>query len=220
MWKVVVFDFDGTLVNSSFPFFEVSKAIFDHFNLIPPFSSPEEYINQMTKYEDILHFYRDNKIPENVTMSELNELWDDFFKKRPDDYPYHFPLKKGAKKILRIIKETGLNTAIVSGSNKKFIEPNLKRLEIFDLIDFLVDSSFGMEGKMEGLRKVAKHFSVGIKEMIYIDDMSHGIHAANKIGATAISVKGFQDERFLIESGPSVFVSSLLELLPLFRPSS
>lgn len=128
--KVVIFDMDGTIINSSKAIGKTINSVRQELGLD---ALSEEFIvktinepNKNLAYE----FYGIN----NPTGS-FKEGFEDKFKKNYDLYAETY---SGIKELLKGLKDSGYKVALASNAPAKTLEQILKRNEIFDFFDMVV----------------------------------------------------------------------------------
>ncbi len=106
--KLVVWDFNGSLLNDLQTFYDVGVCyIFRHFGLDPP--SLEEYRNGV--HSNFLAFYRAHGVPQEFSADELDRLVDE----SRAITPYDAELFHDAHDTLAQIQSRGIEQVIVSG---------------------------------------------------------------------------------------------------------
>ncbi len=207
-WKLAIFDWDGTLVDSREMAYRAACDIIRHFGAEPP--AREVYLAE--QISDFEPFYHRHGVPAAVGREELNNLWRKFFNMSEHNHP---PLREGVKGILEICRKRGIHTAVVSGNIAETIQANMQLLNLADFIDHL---HAGANGKVEELRRVVEHFRVSPPEAFYIDDTVEGLAAAKKVGVAAMGIEGgFNERQSLLGAAPDYILSSFADLAELLN---
>ncbi len=180
IWKLAVFDWDGTLVDSREIAYRATCDIFRHYGVEEPPSREAYFRDQIS---DFIPFYHRHGIPASVNRNELNGLWRRLFFAESN----HPPLREGTLDMLRACREAGLRTAIVSGNIPEVIQACSGLLGLGGLIDHVHANA---NGKTEELRAVLAHFGIGPEEAFYLDDTAEGLLAASRAGMAAIGIEG------------------------------
>ncbi len=208
-WKLVAFDWDGTLVDTMQIAYQAMRTVFGHYRLEPP--SKDVFLENITS-GGMLAFYHERGVPRSATRQDLNAIWQRHF----NDPKHHSQLllREGAREALAACRDMGAKVSIVSGSTHGIITTGIERFGISDFIDHVeADAS----GKVDELRRVISHFSVDPNEMVYVDDTYEGLAAAKEVGISAIGILGgFSPRERLLEANPDRLIASLNDLLPLF----
>ena len=198
----VVFDLDGTLINSLDIFIKVGNQIAEKYGY-PPFS--EERIKElmmlpMKKRIQILKIPK-FKLPK-LGIEALN-----IFK----EYVAEVELIIGVREMLECLHKQGYRLSIVSSNSldniNAFLETN--QLKLFDNIQ----SSRGLFDKHVTIKKLISKMGVKKDEVIYVGDECRDVEACKKVGIKVISVLwGFDPRELLEKENPDFIVSNPNEL--------
>ncbi len=170
-YKLIIFDFDGTLADSLPWFIKMMNVVTEKFNLK---KIEKEEISELRKL-DSLSFLKHLNVP----LYKLPRI-STFMRNMMTDNIEEIKLISGIEDLLHKLKETGYKLAVVSTNNKTNIIKVLGE-ELFALNDHFVAgvSLFGKESK---LKKVLKLSGIDKKDAIYIGDELRDIHASKKVG--------------------------------------
>ena len=177
--KAYFFDVDGTLVDSMTRAWNevIIKYLVDR-NLL----YPENLISQtVTKgFMGIANYYV------NVlgAKDKPQDIYDFFMKNLEPLYVNELKLKRGAKNLIKSLKEKGYSVNVISGSPHRFVNPCLKRngvYEYFDNVWSVEDFSLSKDDVNLYL-KLAKSVDVEPKNCTIIDDSVNAIKTAKLAG--------------------------------------
>ncbi len=199
----VIFDLDGTLINSLGVFIKVGNQIAEKYGY-PPFS--EEKIKElmmlpMKKRIAVLKIPK-FKLPK-LGVEALNSF---------KEYAAEVELVIGVREMLEYLHKQGYRLSIVSSNSQEninsFLETN--QLKIFDNIQ----SSRGLFDKHVTIKKLISKIGVKKDEVIYVGDECRDVEACKKVGIKVISVLwGFDPKELLEKEEPDFMVSNPNELL-------
>jgi len=208
-WKLVAFDWDGTLADTRQVAYQALRTVFEKYCLSPP--SKEVFMENISSDEKMAFYYK-HGIPMSATRKDLNTIWQQYFN---DPQRLHeFSLRDGSKEVLHAFHNAGLKVSIVSGSGHAIITTGLTKFDLVDLVDHIEADACG---KIDELYRTISRFSIDPKEAIYIDDTFEGLSAAKSVGLTAIGIMGgFNTQERLLTASPDYLIKSLYELLPIF----
>ena len=118
-----------------------------------------------------------------------------------------------ARTVLKVLRERGFLMALVSNSDRPFIEAVLYKFNLHGCWDKIISKEDGFDTKEEALEFLIENFGVGNSQTVYIADMVLDTEAARKVGCKIISKPGWDDENKLKNSKPDYLIKSLKELL-------
>ena len=170
-YKLIIFDFDGTLANS-FPWFvKMMDVVTDKFNLT---KIDKDNLSELRKL-DSLSFLKHLKIP----LYKLPKI-STFMRNMMSEHIDEIEVFDGIENMFYKLKEIGYKIAIVSTNSKANICEVLGD-ELIKLNDYFVGgvSVFGKESK---LKKVLKMSGISKEDAIYIGDELRDIQASKKVG--------------------------------------
>jgi phosphoglycolate phosphatase-like HAD superfamily hydrolase len=196
MNKILLFDFDGTIVDSIMSVFEVTNQL------------SEKYGFKKIEAKDIERL-RGNSAKDilkelNISLFKIpfigKDIKDNLRKKVVQLQPI-----KGLKEVLRELKEKGYILGILTSNGKENVEAFLKKqeLEIFTYI--YSDSS--IFGKDKVLNSFLKKNNVAKEDVIYVGDEIRDIQACQKAHIPIIAVTwGFNTEAALKKYHPDFLI--------------
>ncbi|GAA0344830.1 HAD family hydrolase [Bacillus carboniphilus] len=188
MIKSVLFDFDGTLVDSKKVFINVFNKLADKYKFDKLKWDDVEAIRKMPIIE------RAKKL--NFPMHKLPLMANDFsrhFKQNMNQVL----LVDGIRQLLSDLKKKGYMIAIISSNDEKNIRQFLQAHQI-NQIDEIMCSSL-IFGKDKMIKKYLKSNRLSPNEVIYVGDEARDIVACRKSGIQVIWVEWGYDAKELIE---------------------
>lgn len=202
MKKVVIFDFDGTIANTTELSYQVYEGLFAHYK--EKKLSHKEIddlkrlpLKERMKKQKVSSF----KIPSLIrkTRKILAEIID------------QAEIYADMKEMLYFLKEQGVILIIVSSNSASNIKVFLKKekIDVFDHIE--AGSSYF--GKARRIKKILKRINIKTRDALYIGDEIRDIKASHQIGIEVIAVAyGFDDKELLKEENPTYLASSVAEI--------
>ncbi|MFW5865126.1 MAG: beta-phosphoglucomutase [Candidatus Izemoplasmataceae bacterium] len=186
--KLVIFDLDGVLTETSEQHFLAWKALAAKHGIILPDSfeknlkgvSREDSLKRILAYGN-----KSNSIPKSTfdaMMREKNTHYQSLIANFTDRNLFH-----GAKSLINLLKDKGLLLAL--GSASKNGPDLLKSLGIYDDFDYIVDPK-GLKGKPapDIFLEAMNHFNLAPENCIGIEDAIAGILAIKAANMTAIGI--------------------------------
>lgn len=174
----VIFDMDGTLVDSMGMWYQIDVDFLGKRGL----EIDEEYNREiktktLTECADytIAKYHLDEK-PEDIIQE-----WIDM---AVEQYRHHIPMKEGAADFLRAMKERKVPFALATVSDMMMATAVLGRHEVLDLFDHLVDSSMVGRGKdaPDLYFEAAGRLGVNPARCLVFEDALQGLSTAKKAG--------------------------------------
>jgi len=207
--RLVIFDYDQTIVDSLDAFylaFNMARAIH---GLRP---LPRHVFHKMYVSDSL-----DSLLPSNV---DRVGFWETFLRV----YETRLPrprVFKGAHKVLRLLKERGAGTALVTGRkcSLRTLKAELRELGLDRYFDIIVtgltveDDTF-LFSKRRGLRAVLARTHVSPEEAVFVCDYKTDVVSARAEGIKVIGVTlGHVSREDLKAYGADLVVDSLEELI-------
>lgn len=210
MIKALLFDFDGTLLDTN-------DLIIQTFMHVLEEKFPGKY-----KPEDCLNFIGPS-LRETFTKITPNEVDEMIQKYRDWNLENHDRLCKeydGVVETLVELKEMGILIVIVSTKARNGIERGMKLLGIEHLVDFFIgiDDVSNVKPDPEPVLLAIEKLGVEKDEVIMIGDNYHDIEAGHNAGiksaAVAWSIKG---ENYLQQFNPDYMLKSMKDLISIVK---
>ena len=194
----IIFDLDGTLLNS----LEDLHACFNH--AIEHFGYPSRSIEEIKSFVgNGIKKAIERALPHEVSSEELDKITD-YFREYYKDHileltkPYD-----GVIDLLINLKSKGYKTAIVSNKYDDAVK-KLSENYFGNLIDIAVGEGYGVRRKPEidGILKAIEILDSKLENCIFVGDSDVDIMTSSNAEIPCISVLwGYKDKEFLISKG-------------------
>ena len=204
----LIFDFDGTIMDTQDLIFETYIRVFEKHD--PSIELTEEILYSFlgpTLYDSFGRFFPDEKL--DILVDEyrtLNlELHDQFVK--PKDHIIE---------VLDILKEKGYTMGIVSSKMTHPIEHALELTNMSHYFEFVygVDKYEKVKPDPEGILKAMDDFYLNRSSFIYLGDTETDVVAGRKAGAFTVAYVADDVRRnTLVNSNPNVVIEDWRDLL-------
>lgn len=183
-YKAVIFDMDGTLIDSMWIWEKLDEEFFNNENLPMP-ETLQKDIEGYSMQETAEYFI--NHFPISYTVEELMNLWNEM---AAYQYSHEVPYKKGAFAFLKTVKAMGLKTGIATSNSRELVELVDEHLKFSDYIDTIVTAKEIPKGKPEPdiYLTVAEKLKVDPKDCLVFEDIPNGILAAKRAGMDTCAV--------------------------------
>ena len=183
--KAIIFDMDGSLVDSMWLWTKVDDIYMEKYHLTMPEHFHKE-IEGMSFTETAEYFLK--TFPQlNCTVEEIKQEWQNL---TMELYCTQVPLKPGAGEFLKRMKEKGILLGIATSNARELAEAVLDALHIRTYFDTVRTSCEVAKGKPapDVYLKAAEDLHVIPEECLVFEDVPSGILAGKNAGMTVCAV--------------------------------
>lgn len=182
--EAVIFDLDGTLVDSMWMWKEIDVEYLNKFGIEVP-SDLQQAVEGMSFSETAQYFKERFNLPDpiDVIKAEWNQMaW--------DKYGNEVPLKKGVIEFLEELRSRGIKTGIATSNSKELVNHVLKSLNITGYFDSVRTSCEAKKGKPapDIYLLVADDLQVDPKYCLVFEDLALGVMAGKSAGMSVCAV--------------------------------
>lgn len=208
--KCIIFDLDGTLVDTLDKHIEAFKILFKELKI----NILEEKIAEnmgRTPKDTLLTLLPDLR-NNNEKLIKYAEKKEEFL----SDLLEETERFEGAFELLALVKKLGLTIALASSTPKYNVEKMLQSAGIIDYFDVIITGEDISVGKPnpEVFLKAAAKANCSVEHCLVIGDSPHDIEAAKNAQIKIVAVKtGKHSEDLLRIKDPEVIINSLSDLL-------
>jgi len=191
MWKEIIdskeailFDLDGTLIDSMWIWKQIDIDYFKMFGLdFPPDYQKE--IEGRSFYETAVLTKEKYNIPQSV--EEMMKTWS---KMAYDKYEHEVVLKKGVLELLEYASSHNIKLGIATSNSCDLCMAALKSLDIIRFFDVILTGDEIIKGKPEPdvYLAVADKLKVNYEKCIVFEDLEKGIEAGNNASMTTVAI--------------------------------
>lgn len=180
----VIFDLDGTLLDSITVWADIDRQILQHYGIETPADLTKQ-IKKMTILESSRYFIDRFHLP--CTQEEFIALVQSMAE---DAYRNTLPLKDGVLPLLDLLDAHNIPYCIATATYPTLAETALKRLHIWERLAFLITEQEVGIGKTQPViyRQAASRMSCGKRQTVVVEDALHGISSAAKDGFFTVGV--------------------------------
>lgn len=190
MIKLVIFDVDGTLVDSESIYVKAALKNIEvnHYNI--PMSAIKGIIGQnRVAGQKLIESTQDDSFNYDKYLQDFRKIRDELLEIEP------YKLKRGALNILNYCKENNIKIAIATSTARDKQTKVLTELGIIDYFDYM---AFGDEIKNskpdpEIYLKVYERYNYDKDEMIIYEDSNNGILSGYNAGIRVVYIKDIVD---------------------------
>ncbi len=214
MINTVIFDLDGTLLNSLGDL----HACFNY--AITQFGYPERTLDEIKSFVgNGITKAIERALPYEVEKEELNKivlLFKDYYKEHMTELTLPYD---GIISMLAELRQKGYKLAIVSNKFDDAVKGLCKQY-FNEYIEAAIGEGYGIEKKPNpiGIYKAIKELNSSIKNAIYVGDSDVDIQTAKNAGIPCISVLwGYRDKDFLLKNGAELFADSPSDIIKIIE---
>lgn len=207
--KLVLFDFDGTIVDNSEGIYNCIRYALDKKGL-PPLS--QETLRKFvgpSLFDSFMWYCTDN----SEEADELVALYRERYAPIGTTEVFVFD---GMKVLLKQLRENGIKTAVCSSKPYKFVSKISKEQGLEELFDglFCPGLSSHISDKSGLALEAIKYFEMQKEETVFVGDTKFDIEAARDAGITSIGVLyGFSEDGEM--DGADYIASDVKDIYPL-----
>ena len=183
--KAIIFDLDGTLIDSMNVWSDIDKEFFKMHDL--PF---EEDYQKEIGHKGLKEIAAYTKTRYNLKESEdeIISIWLDMAK---EAYAYKVPLKEGVKSFLEYLQSKNIKMGIATSNSLELTELVLKHHDIYKYFSKVVtvNELKTNKGSPDIYLHISDSFGLVPSECIVFEDLLTGIRTAKKAGYKVVGVK-------------------------------
>lgn len=180
----VIFDLDGTLVDSMWMWKQIDIEYLSQFDLELPDNLQTE-IEGMSFSETAGYFK--NRFQLKATIEEIKAAWNEMAYQK---YRHEVPFKEGALEFLKYLKKQRIKTGIATSNSKALVDAVVERYGITELFDSIHTSCEVEKGKPapDIYHLVAKDLEVEPDRCLVFEDVVNGIKAGKNASMKVCAV--------------------------------
>ena len=207
MIKGVIFDMDGTMVDS-LPYHHEAWKIFFNENKVENFSEKLKDYKGGGTLDLMKAVYGDRySLKQLKRMSDEKEI---IFRRI---YKGKIKPIKGFMKFLNHVKSRNILVGLASNAIRKNVSLIIKELEIYDDFDSIICGDEVDNGKPnpEMFNKTIDRFKINKNECLIFEDSLEGIKAAKNSGINVIGITSSSSHKTLQDAGSTMNISNYVD---------
>ncbi len=183
--KAVIFDLDGTLVDSMWMWRKIDEEYLGRFGIPLP-ENLQRKIEGMSFTETAHYFKETFGIPD--TIDKIKKDWNEMAWEK---YEKHVPLKPGAKTFLDMLKRQDISLGIATSNSRELVEMVTRVHGIRDYFSAIITGCDVSKGKPnpEVYLKAAAEIAVEPKDCLVFEDIVQGIMAGKNAGMRVCAIE-------------------------------
>lgn len=187
--EAIIFDLDGSLVDSMWIWPEVDEEYFVKYGL----TKPEGFYEEMEgkSYTEVAQLYLDTFPQLPCTIDEIKQEWNDMTYEK---YCTEVPLKPGAREMIETLYAQGVRFGIASSNSIDLVKAVIRALGVEHYFDSIHTSCEVRTGKPapDVYLLAAKDLQIVPEHCLVFEDVPMGILAGKNAGMRVCAV----DDRF------------------------
>ncbi|RLG13688.1 MAG: hypothetical protein DRN66_03715 [Candidatus Nanohalarchaeota archaeon] len=203
--KAVLFDLDGTLIDSYDAYYIAWFNILKQYGIT--LTKKEFYAAGGIAYQEMLKTMLKEKYAQLQKQNKIAGISDYLLKECMALMPEKSRPLPYAKDILLMLKSKGIKISIVSATPKNIIELGIKMLDAEKLIDFFISNEdVDMQKPAPDCYLMAKDkYGFSNNECIVVEDSPVGIKAGKNAEMKVIAVKGYFNRQLNVAKPDYIF---------------
>lgn len=209
---VVIFDLDGTLVDTKDLIYESFIHTFAHYK--PEYKLTDMELQSFlgpTLEESFLRYFPEDQVAEIVAY------YREFNHQHHDEYAKEIP---HVKETLQYLKDQDYDVAVVSNKLEDVVRLGLKQFDLVQFFDVVIgrDAIDQPKPNPEGLLKACEMLYRSHDDIVYVGDAPSDIVACKNMGAYSIAFI-LEEERAqeMMKQKPCAFITDMKELITILK---
>lgn len=182
--KAVIFDLDGTLVDSMWMWKDIDIEYLEKYGHSLP-KDLQEIIEGMSFTETAVYFK--DRFGLSFTIEEIKKEWNEMALYK---YTHQVPLKEGAGEFLKFLTDSGIKLGIATSNSRELADAVIKKLDIKKYFHSIRTSCEAPKGKPapDVYLMAASDLKVEPSDCLVFEDVPHGILAGKNAGMKVCAV--------------------------------
>lgn len=183
--EAIIFDLDGTLVNSMWIWTAVDEEYFEKYDL----TVPDDFFEAMEgkSYTEVAQLYLDTFPELTCSVEELKQEWQDMTYEK---YTKELSLKPGAYEMIEALYKTGIKFGISSSNSIELVNATLDALNVRQFFEAVHTSCEVKSGKPcpDVYLLTAANLNVSPDKCLVFEDIPKGILAGKNAGMRVCAI--------------------------------
>jgi len=215
-FNAVIFDLDGTLIDSMGIWFDVDREFLTKRGIVPPKNFFDD-IKGGNSFVETAQFFKDRFSLDEST----DEIMDEWTKMVAHHYKYQVKLKSNATDLLNYLKEKNIKLAVGTSNSLYLTKTVLQANDVLSFFDVIVAGDDDIKGKPfpDIFLKAAELINEQPQNILVVEDTLSGVKAAKNAKIKVCGIYDKHSERNLseIKKLTDWFVNDFKEMKNLFK---
>ena len=214
-FDLVVFDFDGTIVDSQAMIYQGMGDAFRGCGLAAPSLAAVRSIVGLSLEQAVEQLIPDDDNKDQETIFALADGYRRAFSRyRRDPDNFHEPLYPGVRETLSGLRAQGYRLAIATGKNRRGLDNSLRHHGLVDFFETLKTADDGPSKPHPAiLEQALNENAVSARAAIMIGDTSFDMAMGRAAGTACLGVRwGYHEDAALIESGANQLIDNFTDI--------
>lgn len=215
-YKAVIFDLDGTLIDSMGIWIQIDKEYLEKRNIPVPDDLFKD-VKTGNSFNEICQYFKDKfNLPDSI--KEIGAEWTDMV---AEHYKNEITLKSGAHEFINFLNANNIKMAIGTSNTKYLTKTVLSANGVLGFFESIVAGCEDIKGKPypDIFLKAAKELNITPKECLVIEDTLHGVLAAHNANMDVFGI--FDDNEThdvnAIKKEADFYAGSFIEIMEKFE---
>ncbi|MFI3170955.1 MAG: HAD family phosphatase [Eubacteriales bacterium] len=209
--KAVIFDLDGTLIDSMWVWSTVDEIYMEKYKIVKPDDFHE--VMEGISYTEVAQYFQD-EFNLSLTVEEIKQEWLDM---TIEMYRNEVQLKEGVQEFLASLRQQGIRLGIATSSTRELVEAVLEGRGVRHYFDAICTSCEVNTGKPapDVYLRVAEMLAVSPAECLVFEDVPKGVMAGKNAGmqVTAVEDEGNLSQRQQLRKLADYYISTYRDVL-------
>ena len=212
MKKLVVFDLDGTLVDSIFDLGNAVNFALKEYNLpLHPMSDYYTFVGN--GMEDLVRRSMNEKGTDDELYKKVRKVFDEHYNAHSNDNTIAY---KGVSELLSALRSKSVKTAVLTNKGHQYVGAILDRCFPEHKFDIYYGQRDGIERKPhpQSLELLLEELGVSKEDCLYIGDSEVDVKTAKNAEVDLVAVTwGYRSADVIRDAGAEILVNSPEEIL-------